>query len=85
MKENYSECVCDGCGLYWPSKAAIQRHEKVHTQDLINDTLDPEDNEIRNEFENEQEELSPMPVFEMKQHLRSPFQLTDNTSDSESE
>ena len=30
MTEKLSECICDKCGAYWPSKAAVRRHATFH-------------------------------------------------------
>ena len=78
MQENIDQCVCDKCGLYWPSCAAKNRHLKAHKKDIFEDTFDTNDvlDEFDSEAEEEPEELgsTPMPIFEdIRSHLTSPF------------
>ena len=92
MQETKEDCICEICHLYWPSKAAKNRHKMSHRQGVTIDTHDPNNGEILDEFEPEinpeDQESGPMPVFQdIKKHLISPFQLTDGfvSSDSDSE
>ena len=50
------------CGLYWPSKAAKEQHEKAHKLGLDDAKEEPENTS------------DVMPTFSMKQHLFYPFE-----------
>ena len=82
MKDKLEDGICNDCGLYWPSKAAKNRHLKAHRydQNKVEDDFTEVVDEIDDEKEQwEIEESGPMPVFEnMGSYLTSPFvYLTD--------
>lgn len=69
--------------MYWPSKAAKNRHYKAHKYDSTENTF--EAIEVPDEFESDSESpkpeqnSTPMPVFDnIRVHIISPFvQITD--------
>ena len=84
MREKLEEGICKTCWLYWPSKAAIKRHEKAHKLGPVKEKIDT--SEVIYEFDSdeepmeiEQEHPGPMPVFDnIQNYLTSPFvYLTD--------
>ena len=68
MQEKIDECVCSKCGLYWPSKAAKNRHLPSHR--VVFDATIDENEMALDEFDSDSEEppkvenSGPMPVFD---------------------
>ena len=87
MQDKIENCVCKQCGIYWPSAAAKNRHQKIHKIPGADDTFVHDQgfnlahDEVLDEFETDsetEEEKSdpdcPMPVFsDLKKHITSPF------------
>ena len=84
MMEKLPKCVCETCGLYWPSEAAKKRHATCHKS--RDDEPDFPMEEFSDEFCQFQDEgqnnsgSSQLPVVEdLQDFLRCPFRWPDGT------
>ena len=88
MMEKLSKCICDTCGLYWPSEAAKKRHATCHRNGLKENQLVYSMEEVSDEFcqiQNENENINGpngIPVIEnLEEFLKCPFSWPDRASD----
>ena len=84
MKDKLDDCVCEKCGIAWPSAAAKNRHKKAHEKrmNIFTETT-MEYQEVEDEFANNDINSSlesvlevPMPIIgtALNMHLVSPFE-----------
>ena len=77
LKEMLDKGICDKCGKYWPSEAAMKRHKKAHnkrTEQPIEDDNEERYQADTNEKENQEDFTERMPVLDNIFDLfKSPF------------